>query len=147
MSGTVNRDCFYDFLRGKLIPMMLPFNGVNTHSVLIMDNCAIHHVSKVQQLLKTAGIVALFLPPYSPDLNPIEEAFSNVKKYLRKHDNLLQAVQDPTNIIKSAFNSITAEQCNAWISHAGYMEYCISATTKRTKVILHALHRVRPPSN
>jgi transposase len=90
--------------------MMLPFNGVNTHSVLIMDNCAIHHVSKVQQLLKTAGIVALFLPPYSPDLNPIEEAFSNVKKYLRKHDNLLQAVQDPTNIIKSAFNSITAEQ-------------------------------------
>ena len=91
ITGTVNGDCFYDFLRGTLIPLMLPFNGINSHSVLIMDNCAVHHASKVRQLVQSAGIVSLFLPPYSPDLNPIEEAFSNVKKYLRKHDELLQA--------------------------------------------------------
>ena len=123
ITGTVNGDRFYDFLRGTLIPLMLPFNGINSHSVLIMDNCAVHHASKVRQLVQSAGIVSLFLPPYSPDLNPIEEAFSNVKKYLRKHDELLQAVQDPTDVIKAAFDSITAEQCTAWISHSGYMEY------------------------
>lgn len=63
--------------------MMQPFNGTNSHSVLIMGNCSIHHVSEVRELLRTASIVSVFLPPYSPDLNP---AFSKVKMFLRKHD-------------------------------------------------------------
>ena len=84
VKGTVNGDRFYDFLRGTLIPMMQPFNGTNAHSVMIMDNCSVHHVSEVKDLLQSAGIAFLFLPPYSPDLNPIEEAFSSVKKILTK---------------------------------------------------------------
>ena len=59
----------------SLIPNMMPFNGTNPHSVIIMDNCSVHHVSEVKSLLHQAGILAFFLPPYSPDLNPIEEAF------------------------------------------------------------------------
>ena len=113
-------DRFYEFLRGSLIPVLQPFNGTNSHSILIMDNCSVHHIVEVRGLLQCVGII-LFLPPYSPGLNPIEEALSKVKSFLRKHDDLLQIVPDPTDVIKSAFNSITIDDCNAWISHSGYI--------------------------
>ncbi len=86
---------FFNFVRGSLIPNMLPFNGVNPVSVAVMDNCSVHHVQEVKQLFKDAGILLFFLPPYSPDMNPIEETFSFVKTYLRAHDELLQAIHNP----------------------------------------------------
>ena len=84
--GNVNGEVFYDFLRGTLIPRMQTFP--NRNSVLIMDNCSIHHIQDVKKLLKDYGVVLLFLSPYSPDYNPLEESFSFVKSYLRKHDEL-----------------------------------------------------------
>ena len=99
---------------------MRPFDGVSPHSILIMDNFSVHHVNEVREVLQQAGILVLFLPPYSPDLNPLEEAFSYIKQYLRKHDELLQAIADPRDVIRQAFQSITAEHCNSWISHAHY---------------------------
>lgn len=98
-SSTVTGEAFHDFVRGTLIPNMLPFDGYNERSVLIMDNCSVHHVEPVISLLRQAGIVTLFLPPYSPDLNPLEEVFSYVKGYLKKHDLLLQCIPDPTVIL------------------------------------------------
>jgi len=53
---------------------------------------------------------------------PIEEAFSSVKSYLKGHDDCMQATDDPLPIIRSAFQSITPEQCQAWITHAGYSD-------------------------
>jgi transposase len=88
-TGSVNRDRFFYFVRGSLIPMMKPLDRHSPHSVLILDNCSVHQVREVTQLLTQEGIVVLFPPPHSPDLNPIEEAFSCVKAYLRKHDELL----------------------------------------------------------
>ena len=72
-TSTVNADSFFDFARGCLIPNMMPFNGTNPRSIVVMDNLSVHHVSEVLALFRTAGILVLFLPPYSPDLNPIEE--------------------------------------------------------------------------
>ena len=118
--GSVNGHTFFDFLRGTLIPQMMPFNGTNPHSVLILDNCSIHHVLEVKDLLQQSGILVLYLPPYSPDLNPIEEAFNCVKCYLRKHDVVLQSGVPIATILKAAFESITDDQCNAWITHSGY---------------------------
>ena len=120
-TDTVNGDKFFDFLRASLIPNMMPFNGTNPHSVLVMDNCSVHHVEEVKELLKQAGIVVLFLPPYSPDLNPLEEAFSYFKGYLRKHDELLHSIPSPLDLIKTAYDSISEEQCQAWISDSGYL--------------------------
>ena len=97
------------------------FDGSNPKSVLVLDNCSIHHVSPALQVLSDAGIVTMFLPPYSPDLNPAEELFSLVKYYLREHDDLLQAVSDPKPIIRAAFDSVTAADCLGWIHHSGYM--------------------------
>ena len=115
--STVNGDKFLDFLRGSLIPEMMPYNGSNPKSILVMDNCAIQEVT---DYLQSVGVLLIFLPPYNPDLNPIEEMFSFVKYYLRERDESLST--NPTEIIKSAFNEITAEHCKAWVRHAGYSD-------------------------
>ena len=119
--GTVNGDVFTDFVRGTLIPEMEPFDGEIKKSVVIMDNCSIHHVEEVKTLLDEAGILLFFLPPYSPDYNPIENAFSAVKSYLKDHDELLQSINDPLPVIKSAFiNCLTETNCQHWITHCKY---------------------------
>ncbi len=58
---------------------MNSFDGTSSKSVIVLDNCSIHHVPEVIKLLEDAGILVMFLPPYSPDFNPIEETFSSVK--------------------------------------------------------------------
>ena len=112
---------FFDFLRGSLIPNMMPFDSQNPTSILVMDNCSVHHVQEVQDLIRQSGILLSFLPAYSPDLNPAEEAFSYVKGYLRKHDALLQCGVNICDIIRAGFDSITATQCQSWITHSGYV--------------------------
>ena len=119
-TNTVDREIFYDFIRGTLIPQMMTFNESNPRSVAVMDNLSVHHVREVVEHFRQAGVVVLFLPAYSPDLNPMEEAFSFVKSYLRKHDDVLQVIPDPKVIIKAAFNAINAQHCKSWISHSGY---------------------------
>jgi hypothetical protein len=81
-TGSVNRDHFFYFVRGSLIPMMKPLDRHGPHSVFILDNCSVHQVREVTQLLTQEGIVVLFPPPHSPDLNPIVEAFSYVRQSL-----------------------------------------------------------------
>ena len=103
-TGSVNGEFFFDFLRGTLIPLMKPFDGQISHSVLVMDNCSVHHVQEVSDLLHQTGIHYIFLPPYSPVLNPIEEAFSYVKQYLREHDELVQSVPNPFFILQNALS-------------------------------------------
>ena len=120
VTRTVNGEVFFDYVRSCLIPNMMPFDGVNPRSIAIMDNCSVHHVNEVLDLFHQAGILVLFLPPYSPDLNPCEEAFSFIKSYLRKHDELLQVLPNPLDVIKSAFNNITENLCTSWINHSGY---------------------------
>lgn len=58
----------------------MPFNGTNPNSTVIMDNCSIHHVEEVTKLINEVGAIVHYLPPYSPDFNPIEWCFSKVKK-------------------------------------------------------------------
>ncbi len=118
--STIAEDEFVDFARGTLIPSMNQYDGTSAKSIVIMDNLTVHHVDAVTELFKSSGIVVLYLPPYSPDRNPIEELFSYIKYYLKRHDELLQAVPDPTTVIQDAFYSVTADQCNGWITHAGY---------------------------
>ncbi len=77
--GTMNGERFEDFITTTLLPTLQPFNWINPHSVVIMDNASIHHVEGVTDLIEVqAGAWLILLPPYSPDLNPIEEIFSRV---------------------------------------------------------------------
>ena len=74
IEGTMNGERFEEFLRTTVLPIIQPFNWTNHHSVIVMDNASIHHTQGVINLIENqAGARLVFLPPYSPDLNPAEE--------------------------------------------------------------------------
>ena len=110
---TVDAQIFFDFVRGCLIPNMLPFDGSSPRSVAIMDNCSIHHTESVKELFRQAGILLIFLPPYSPDLTPVELLFAKVKRYLKENDELIQHIPDTVPIIKAAFETINPSDCHS----------------------------------
>ena len=85
-----------------------------------MDNCSIHHVEYVTDYIKDSGILLLFLPPYSPDLNPIESVFGFVKGYLKKHEDIMQIFTNSSDLIQAGFEEITAQMCMSWITNCGY---------------------------
>ena len=121
VEDSVNGDVFYDFVQKSLLPLLLPFNGVNPNSIVIMDNCSIHCLDDIIQLIYSVGALVLFLPPYSPDLNPIEHCFSKVKSFLLANEATAQTVQDIKLLIIAAFASITCHDCHAWSRHCGYL--------------------------
>lgn len=114
--GGVNSEKFIDFIEKNVMPTLMPFNGINPRSIVIMDNCAIHHIPKVTDLINQIGALIYWLPPYSPDLNPIEEAFSKTKAMMKAMECEMQVLMDIDTIIYSAFSSITAQDCEHWIA-------------------------------
>ena len=71
--GGVDGKTFCDFIRKCLLPNIMPFNGSNPRSIVVLDNASIHYADEAVQLLSNAGALLWFLPPYNPDLNPIEQ--------------------------------------------------------------------------
>ena len=74
-------------------------------------------MEKTIRMIQEVGAIIHFLPPYSPDFNPIEEAFSKVKATLKLFDQEAD-MGDPEDLVLSAFSSITKEDCQSWIDHA-----------------------------
>ena len=101
VKNSVNGDVFYEFMQTTVLPHLMTFDGTNPHSVLVMDNCSIHHVDAVVKMVHEVGALIHFLPPYSPDYNPIELAFSKVKAYLRAMD--IDSFEDPEDLINGRF--------------------------------------------
>ena len=110
-----NGDIFYDFINTHLIQHLMPFNGLNYNSVVVLDNCSIHHCTEVVESLKGIGVLVHFLPPYSPDLNPIEQAFSKIKIELK---SIEQEIEDIETAVLASFATITPLDCRNWISHS-----------------------------
>ena len=86
--------------------------------LVIMDNLATHKVAGIRETLESAGARLLYLPPYSPDFNPIENMWSKIKQILRSHaprtgDELMAAA-------KTAFDAITPTDCRGFFLHAQY---------------------------
>ncbi len=121
-SGTTNGDTFYDFTQNNILPQLQPFSGINPHSIIIMDNCSIHHVQEIVEMIEDAGAMIHFLPPYSPDLNPIELAFSKVKAALKELE-FSMITSDVDTIMLTAFATITQQDCQGWISESGIYNY------------------------
>ena len=97
---------------------MLPYP--NPKSIIVMDNCSIHHVDYVRDFITDSGILLMFLPPYSPDLNPIESVFGFLKGYLKMHEEVMQAFINSSDLIEKGFQEITAQMCEHWITNCGY---------------------------
>ena len=65
---SVGGEAFTDFAENSVMPNLMLFNGYNPRSVLVMDNCSIHHIQEASELIQQTGIIQ-WLPPYSPDMN------------------------------------------------------------------------------
>jgi transposase len=86
--------------------------------VVVMDNLGAHRPKRIRELIEVRGAELVFLPSYSPDLNPIEQAFSKIKNILRKlgartHDALLEAMEE-------ALFEVTPGDAAGWFDHCGY---------------------------
>ena len=92
--------------------------SLHSGQIVIMDNLSIHQGKRVRQAIEAKGCQLLFLPAYSPDLSPIEEAFSKLKAYLRRvgartHEDLFEA-------IAAALLTVTPADARGWFKHCGY---------------------------
>ena len=119
--GSVDGETFLDFIRRCLIPVLVPFDGLSPNSVVVMDNASIHHVDSVVETIPSVGAFVRFLPPYSTDINLIEEVFGEVKHYLQANNTCFQETLSPRAMILTAFNSVTTENCNSYIQTSGYV--------------------------
>ena len=100
-----------------VLPVIMPFNGTNPRSILVLDNASIHHLDQVYDIITGVGAKLCFLPPYSPDLMPLEEVFSEVK-YVLKAKHFCQHQTQKT--LLNLFCAITEEDCIHYIREAGY---------------------------
>jgi transposase len=88
----------------------------------VLDNAQIHHNDKTLELVDHASVHLKYLPPYSPDLNPIEEAFSKIKHFLHRHTNYYAATTGDGILydILEVLDVITASDAEGYFAHAGY---------------------------
>lgn len=118
--GAVNREKFVGFLREQIAPILNPYPG--KRSVVVMDNCAIHHEEEIRHLIEDeCGARLIYLPPYSPDFNPIEEAFSAIKAWLRRHEDEYDSPEKLPWLIHQAIDSVTASDAIGWFRDCGYI--------------------------
>ncbi|MGH6808931.1 MAG: transposase, partial [Ensifer adhaerens] len=85
---------------------------------VIMDNLGSHKSAAIRQILKAAGARLWFLPPYSPDLNPIEQAFAKIKHWMRQAQK--RTIEDTWRHIGSLVTTIQPGECSNYFANAGY---------------------------
>jgi transposase len=93
-------------------------NNLRAGDLVVMDNLSAHKDSEVQRRIRAAGAEILFLPPYSPELNPIEKAWAKIKQILRRVDTLSRDAFDMA--VAAAMDNISLGDIQAWVQHAGY---------------------------
>jgi transposase len=86
--------------------------------IVIMDNLGSHKSTAVRRIIKAAGARLWFLPPYSPDLNPIEQAFAKIKHWMRIAQK--RSISDTWQHIGALIDTITPHECANYLANAGY---------------------------
>ena len=112
IDGAVDRLAFETYVEKVLVPEL------RQGDVVIMDNLPGHKGPKVRQLIEAAGASLLYLPPYSPDFNPIENAFSKLKAHLRKAAE--RTVDGLWAAIGRIIDTFTPAECRNYFAAAGY---------------------------
>ncbi len=112
LPGAIDRDAFETYLKEVLVPELR--NG----DLVVMDNLSSHKGPKARKIIEDAGARILFLPPYSPDFNPIELAFAKLKAKLRKAAE--RTVGRLWNTIGKISQSFSPQECTNYFSAAGY---------------------------
>lgn len=112
LDGPINRETFQAYVERVLVPELSPGD------IVVMDNLGSHKGPAVRTAIEAVGARLLFLPPYSPDFNPIEMAFSKLKALLRKAAE--RTVEGLWSAIGSLIDTVTPDECANFFTAAGY---------------------------
>jgi transposase len=113
LEGAMNGPMFLVYVKQGLVPTL------KRGDIVIMDNLPVHKVAGVEQAIEAAGATLLYLPPYSPDLNPIEPAFGKVKAHLRKAAE--HTIPRLVRRIGRIVTDFSPQECRNFFRHAGYV--------------------------
>jgi transposase len=112
IDGPINGDWFLAWTQQVLVPTL------EQGDVVVLDNLGSHKGKAVRKAIRAAGAHLLFLPPYSPDLNPIEQVFAKLKALLRKADE--RTVEATWRRIGDLLDRFSPAECSNYLRHAGY---------------------------
>jgi transposase len=112
VEGATDTDVFCAYVSEVLSPTLAPCD------IVVMDNLSAHKAQRVRELIEARGARLVYLPPYSPDFNPIERCWSKIKTYLRAAKARTSERLDEA--IKSAFETVTESDARAWFKHCAY---------------------------
>ena len=112
LDGPINGESFRIYVETQLVPTLKPGD------VVVMDNLGSHKGKAVRQAIRQAGARLLFLPKYSPDLNPIEPFFSKFKHWLRQA--AARSLDELTNAMSDILKKVTPEECANFFANSGY---------------------------
>src|SRR5580658_9927921 len=112
LDGPMNGEAFLAYVEQALVPELRP------RDIVIMDNLPAHKVQGVRQAIEAAGASLRYLPPYSPDFNPIEMAFAKLKALLRAA--AARTIPDLWQAIADALRRFTPKECANYLAAAGY---------------------------
>jgi transposase len=112
VESATDGDVFLTYLEQVLCPKLA------SGAVVIMDNLSVHKVTGIRELIEGRGAKLIYLPPYSPDLNPLEKAWFKFKQFLRRAKARTQQALDLA--ITEALKTISTENAAAWFRHCGY---------------------------
>lgn len=112
LEGAMDGDAFVAYLDAVLVPTLV------AGQIVVLDNLSVHKDARVGPLIAGAGCTLVYLPAYSPDLTPIEQAFSKIKAYLRRVGARTRAGLEAA--ITAALATVTAADAKGWFIHCGY---------------------------
>ncbi len=112
VDGPVNRDVFESFVEQVLLPSLRPGD------IVVMDNLSSHKSDRVRSLIESRGAELKFLPPYSPDLNPIEMVFAKIKQLLRSLET--RTKEALWGAMQPVLDRVTASDATNCFRHCGY---------------------------
>jgi len=112
LDGAMHGCAFLAYVEQVLVPTLTPGD------IVVMDNLPAHKPTAVRHAIEATGAELRFLPPYSPDFNPIEMAFSKLKAFLKKR--AARAVDDLWDTIARGIDTFTPTQCQNYFTAAGY---------------------------
>ena len=112
IDGAVNTDVFEAFAEQVLVPRLRPGD------VVVMDNLSSHKSARTRELIEAVGAELVFVPPYSPDLNPIEMVFAKIKQSLRSLS--CRSVEALWDAMQSVLDQITGSDAANCFRHCGY---------------------------
>jgi transposase len=112
IDGPINGDSFLAYVEQMLVPTLKPGD------IVVIDNLGSHKGKAVRHAIRAAGAKLFFLPPYSPDLNPIEQMFAKLKTLLRKAAE--RTVEATWRRIGALLNAFSPQECANYLANSGY---------------------------